>query len=149
MAGAASAMVSECNPREAWDALSEDPAAVLVDVRTRPEWSFVGTPDLSELGRQVVLSEWRMFPDMGVNATFADDLMNILGGALPARIYFLCRSGARSMEAAKAVAHTCGSLGQTTMCVNIAEGFEGDLDTARHRGALNGWKARGLPWQQS
>jgi len=32
---------------------------------------------------------------------------------------------------------------------NIAGGFEGDLDSERHRGASNGWKAAGLPWKQT
>ena len=32
---------------------------------------------------------------------------------------------------------------------NIAEGFEGDKDENGHRGTLNGWRFRGLPWQQT
>ena len=32
--------------------------------------------------------------------------------------------------------------------VNVAEGFEGDLDEQKHRGST-GWKAVGLPWKQS
>jgi rhodanese-related sulfurtransferase len=31
---------------------------------------------------------------------------------------------------------------------NIADGFEGPLDAAGHRGTRAGWKAAGLPWQQ-
>jgi rhodanese-related sulfurtransferase len=31
---------------------------------------------------------------------------------------------------------------------NVAEGFEGPLDTTRHRGSIAGWKAAGLPWIQ-
>ena len=33
-------------------------------------------------------------------------------------------------------------------CRNVAEGFEGPLDTDRHRGQAAGWKAAGLPWAQ-
>jgi len=33
--------------------------------------------------------------------------------------------------------------------VNVAEGFEGDLDATGRRGSLGGWKARGLAWRQS
>ena len=36
-----------------------------------------------------------------------------------------------------------------TRCFNIADGFEGPLDDKRHRGAIGGWKAQGLPWSQS
>ena len=43
-------------------------------------------------------------------------------------------------------------LGMTALgyarCYNIAEGFEGDKDGAGHRGTVNGWKVRGLPWVQ-
>jgi hypothetical protein len=35
-----------------------------------------------------------------------------------------------------------------TCAYNIAGGFEGDPDTERHRGRVNGWKADGLPWRQ-
>ena len=33
-------------------------------------------------------------------------------------------------------------------CYNVAEGFEGNPDTERHRGKTGGWKAAGLPWVQ-
>ena len=32
---------------EAWELLERDPQAVLIDVRTEPEWRFVGVPDPS------------------------------------------------------------------------------------------------------
>ena len=38
--------------------LSDNPDAVLVDVRTDAEWKFVGVPDVSSLGRDVVFIEW-------------------------------------------------------------------------------------------
>ena len=48
---------------ETWKHLKSDPKAVLVDVRTRAEWAFVGIPDLFSLGRDVLLIEWQTFPD--------------------------------------------------------------------------------------
>ena len=36
----------DISPKQAWDMLTQEKTAVLVDVRTRPEWSFVGIPDL-------------------------------------------------------------------------------------------------------
>ena len=41
--------------RAAWDALRSDPAAVLIDVRTRAEWAYVGLPTLAEIGKDVLL----------------------------------------------------------------------------------------------
>ena len=36
----------------AWKRLETNPEALLIDVRTRPEWSFIGVPDLSSLARR-------------------------------------------------------------------------------------------------
>ncbi|MEO1292538.1 MAG: rhodanese-like domain-containing protein [Pseudomonadota bacterium] len=141
--------VETANPVEAWARLSEDPTAQLVDVRTRPEWTFVGVPLLQELGRQTVLAEWRQYPDMAIDNAFADRILDGFETALPRQILFICRSGARSAEAAMAVAGAAAARDLDIAMVNVAEGFEGDLDPNRHRGAMNGWKARGLPWQQS
>ena len=41
--------------REAWEALSRDPEAVLVDVRTDAEWAYVGLPDLSTIEKTPIL----------------------------------------------------------------------------------------------
>lgn len=140
--------ISEVGPREAWKILSEDKGAVLVDVRTRPEWSFTGVPDLSDIGKDPILLEWKSWPDMTPNPGFAGELLEKVSG-LPSRLLFLCRSGARSMQAAEAAAEALRDRGTPVECINVAEGFEGDLDRDDHRGGLNGWKARGLAWRQS
>ncbi len=140
--------VTEVGPRDAWKILSEDTAAVLVDVRTQAEWGFVGGPDLSDLGRDVVRLEWKVWPDMSLNPAFVGTLMDEVG-TLPSRFLFICRSGARSMQAAQAVAETLSAEGHAIDCVNVAEGFEGDLNELGQRGGLNGWKARGLAWRQT
>ena len=127
---------------EAWRVLGEHPGAMLVDVRTRPEWTFVGVPDLSELAREPVLIEWQRFPAMAENPDFAVELE--AAGATPETpLLFMCRSGARSAAAA-----TMMAARGYTRCYNIADGFEGELDPSRHRGALAGWKAAGLAWVQ-
>lgn len=132
---------ADLTPQQAWERLESDPTAVLVDVRTQAEWSFVGLPDITSLGRQVVAIEWTTFPDGAPNHGFLDQLR----AALPSQedpVLFLCRSGARS-AAATAAATAAGYTG----AVNISEGFEGDLDAQGHR-AVNGWKQAGLPWRQ-
>lgn len=132
---------ADITPQQAWQRLESDPAAVLVDVRTRAEWSFVGLPDLTPLGKQVIPIEWTTFPDGAHNQRFLDELR----AALPsedAPVFFLCRSGARS-AAATATAAAAGYPGAT----NVSEGFEGDVDEHGHR-AVNGWKQAGLPWRQ-
>tara|TARA_Y100000590_G_C14834789_1_gene681579 strand:- start:127 stop:477 length:351 start_codon:yes stop_codon:yes gene_type:complete len=115
---------------------------MLVDVRTRAEWNFVGVPDLSEAGKEPVLVEWQAFPAMEINASFVDAVSSVAPDK-NAPIYFLCRSGARSKSAAMAMT----AVGYSA-CYNISDGFEGPHDVAQHRGSTAGWKARGLPWVQ-
>ncbi len=141
--------VIEETPQQTWSGLENTSDAVLVDVRTKAEWSFIGIPDLSALDKQVILQEWRQYPDMSVNEGFVANILDQFGGAAPSKIYFLCRSGVRSLEAAHVVSEALSAQGQSVVCVNVLEGFEGDLNSERHRGETNGWKSRGLAWGQS
>jgi rhodanese-related sulfurtransferase len=130
-------------PTTAWKILSERKDAVLIDVRTRAEWNYVGLPDLETLAKKPALLEWQVFPSMQPNPEF----VATLSGALPDKetlLLFLCRSGARSAAAAKAMT----AAGYST-CFNVADGFEGPLDAQAKRGAAGGWKAAGLPWRQT
>jgi rhodanese-related sulfurtransferase len=131
----------DVTPEQAWTVLRDEPDAVLVDVRTRAEWSYVGLPDLSAAGKDVVLVEWQTYPDGAVNARFTADL-EAAGVAKDAPVYFLCRSGVRSVAAAQAAARDGWARSH-----NILDGFEGPHDAQRHR-AVSGWKVAGLPWVQ-
>ena len=59
-----------------------------------------------------------------------------------APVYFICRSGVRSVAAAEAA--TAAGWPQSH---NVLEGFEGPHDAQHHR-AVSGWKVAGLPWVQ-
>ena len=131
----------DVTPAEAWEAHSDDPAAVLVDVRTTAEWSYVGLPDLSALGKDVVLVEWQTYPTGAVNDDFVAEL-SAAGIDEQAPVYFLCRSGVRSVAAAEAATAAGWSRSH-----NVSEGFEGPHDPEQHR-TLSGWKVAGLPWVQ-
>jgi rhodanese-related sulfurtransferase len=133
----------DLSPQEAWNLLESEPSALLVDVRTRAEWTYVGVTDLSSLSKKPALVEWQSFPDGQRNERFADEV-NALGADRNAPVLFLCRSGVRSAAAAKLMTQK-----GYTRCYNISEGFEGDSDADRHRGRLGGWKVRGLPWTQN
>ena len=131
----------DVTPEQAWAALRDEPGAVLVDVRTRAEWAYVGMPDLGEIGKEVVLVEWQTYPDGRVNERFVAELESA-GVAKDASVYFICRSGVRSVSAAEAA--TAAGWAESR---NITEGFEGPHDADRHR-AVAGWKVAGLPWVQ-
>lgn len=133
--------------RAAWDELARNPDAVLVDVRTRAEWTYVGVPDLGGIGKQAVLVEWDEFPSGQLVPDFAGRLKAELDARAvgpDAPLYFLCRSGNRSRHGA--IAATAAGYRR---CFNIDLGFEGRLGADRHRATAGSWKAEGLPWVQS
>jgi rhodanese-related sulfurtransferase len=135
-------MVENIPPRQTWEALQSNPDARLVDVRTDAEWNFVGIPDLTAVAQEPVLIAWQIYPSMQVNVSFTDHLRR--AGVEPRHhVYFICRSGARSLAAARAAL----SAGFRYV-YNVADGFEGPLDNHGRRGVESGWKAEGLPWRQ-
>ncbi len=135
-------MVENVPPAEVWQALSSDPMAQMVDVRTDAEWAYVGFPDLAPVGKRIANISWQVYPAMQVNAGFVDALRT--AGFTPEhKLFFLCRSGVRSLHAAEAA-----SAAGFPESFNIAHGFEGPPDGEGHRGTVAGWKVDGLPWRQ-
>jgi rhodanese-related sulfurtransferase len=140
-------VVDDVDVETTWEALVSRPKSQLIDVRTRAEWTYVGLPDLGSIGKRPILVEWQTFPDQAIDFRFAERLvgeLKALGVEKGDDLYFICRSGGRSLAAAEAMAE----LGYQA-CHNVAGGFEGPLDDDRHRGSVLGWKAVGLPWLQS
>ena len=136
----------DVSAKDCWLSLDTDQNAQLVDVRTVPEWQFVGVPDLSGINKEVIAMEWQHYPEMQINTGFAGDVSDRLeqlecgkGNA----IYMLCRSGVRSIAAAQNLT----SVGYTKV-FNVLHGFEGDKDQFGQRGKTTGWKFDGLPWKQ-
>ena len=123
-------------PSDALAILKAVPEARLIDVRTRPEWDYVGhVPESS-------LLEWNAYPDGRRNPEFLPEL-RVKAPDPEAPVFFLCRSGHRSDGAAR-VAAAAGY----SKAFNVLEGFEGDKDAHGQRGKLGGWRKAGLPWVQ-
>ena len=123
-------------PAEAFAVMKNAPGARLVDVRTRPEWDFVGKVPGS------LLIEWQSYPNSQPNPSFLDELTARAGKT--DILMFLCRSGARSHAAAAAASN----MGYSES-YNVLQGFEGDKDANGHRASVGGWQFAGLPWVQS
>lgn len=137
------AYAGEVSPREAYEALLFDPRALLIDVRTDAEWKFSGTPDLAAANKRPLLLSWRFYPDFAPNLNFVSSLIaQITDKDTP--VFFLCKTGGRSLEAANALAQQGYSY-----CFNVTGGFEGDANERGQRGKVNGWKAEELPWHQA
>jgi rhodanese-related sulfurtransferase len=129
----------DISPTDAYQRLKNNPSAVLIDVRSQPEWVFVGVPTVERLIRL----SWQTFPSMQVNANFVTDI-DQMELAKDTEILCICRSGSRSASAASALTQA-----GYTNAWNVAEGFEGGKDRQGHRGTIGGWKAAGLPWVQN
>jgi rhodanese-related sulfurtransferase len=131
----------------AWNGLSESAEAALIDVRSKAEWVYVGVPVVSSIGKKTLLIEWDDFATGAIVPDFLGRLNSALaenGIKDDAPLYFICRSGNRSRNAA--IAATAAGHAN---CFNIEFGFEGRLDAERHRNTPGSWKAEGLPWVQS
>ena len=125
----------DVTPAEAWQLASSGEARI-VDVRTAEEWYWVGRiPGAEHI-------EWAIGRQQARNEHFLTDLT----ARVPrdGKVLFLCRSGVRSQAAAKAA-----TAAGYPSAWNIIGGFEGPLDEHKQRGKRGGWRAAGLPWEQS
>jgi len=123
-------------PKEAYELLQQVPGAKLVDVRTRAEWDWVGRiPGAIEI-------ELMSYPGNRPNPNFVQELEQAIDMDHRGPVLFICRSGARSHNAAM-LANQAGYE-----AYNVLEGFEGDRDPQGHRNTVGGWRAAGLPWVQ-
>ena len=132
----------DVTPNEAWNILEKE-NTYLVDCRTAAEWSFVGVPDISMLGKDTIFAEWVKYPGGIENPDFVNEVKKT-GINTDATVLFLCRSGQRSIAAA--IALTGAGYPNS---YNILEGFEGEKDENNQRGTIGGWKLSKLPWRQS
>jgi len=131
-------------PKAAYDLFKKEPRAVIIDIRSTMEYLFVGHPSGS------IHVAWIDEPDWTINPHFVTDIRKVLlGGATAhddisgAPVILICRSGKRSIDAGRALLES-----DFSEVFYVDEGFEGDLDDNHHRGALNGWRFHGLPWEQ-
>lgn len=108
--------------------------AILVDIRTDAERAWVGfVPGAVPLA-------YKQWPGMQLNPDFDREIAKAGSGGK--KLVLLCRSGIRSIAAAKRATE----LG--LQAYNILEGFEGDPDARGHRGKTGGWQFHDLPWLQ-
>jgi len=136
--------IPEITPLQAFEILNSDKSSVLIDVRTVPEFEYVGHPV------NAVNIPWPGAPSPEAVQDFVKkvrknlQMLNNAGGPIESLpVLAICRSGRRSMDAAVALTES-----GFEKVFNVVEGFEGGLDRERHRGTINGWRYHGLPWEQ-
>ena len=134
-------------PTEAWTWLQAETARraaqsleppLFVDVRMEIESLYVGRPP------GVVHVAWYEYPDLTADPqAFATAVEREAGGDKTRPVLLICRSGKRTLDAAKAL-ETAGFADVS----HVVHGFEGDLSDDFKRSSLNGWRFEGLPWEQ-
>ena len=130
-------------PPQAYEILQQNPAALLIDIRTLMEYQFVGHP------LDAIHIPWKEVPGWIENESFISEIQHLVDEARQKQapeipIILMCRSGTRTIPAGNKLIE----LGFTDV-YHIDEGFEGDLDDEGHRGNINGWRFHKLPWKQT
>ncbi len=116
--------------------------AHIIDVRTAAEFIWVGHPNVPN----VVNISWKIEKKdkFITNPSFVTDVNNIFGENKDAHLILMCRSGVRSVDAAKALE----AAGYTHVS-NMLEGFEGEGKDQYGYRTMDGWKNSGLPGHTS
>ncbi len=130
-------MIENLDPQQAWQVLQQNSHAVLIDVRTKAEYTDIGHP----IG--AIHIPWQEQFGAPVNPNFITEVTKVIPD-YNTPILLLCRSGVRSLSAGKALEQ----VGYKTL-INIVNGFEGDPDKNQQRGNINGWCFHGLPWEKN
>jgi len=113
--------------------LETNPNSIILDVRTEEEWNGVGKPDAESLNSKTFFISLLLGPDRQKNENFIKDFLQKKISKKD-NILVICRSGLRSMAAAKLLQQE----GYKNL-VNISDGFEGNPATGE------GWKKSNLP----
>ena len=140
----------DLTPSESFEKVQADPQnTVLIDVRTRAEYVFVGHP----VGAYNLPVKYFDAPvgkpgnKMVLNENFAKELAAKFDKEKTTFI-FMCRSGGRSVDAL----NICVEAGyKADKLFNMVGGFEGGKIKNKNsaydgKRALGGWKNEGLPW---
>jgi len=134
-------IIQNLSSKKSFEILSKKADVCLIDVRTQPEWQFVGVPDLSLIKKKTFFVSWQIYPLMIENKNFEKKILD-MGIKKNNEIHLICRSGQRSYKAASYLL----SFG-FTKCFNVVDGFEGKLNPLNMRGLIDGWKYNKLPWK--
>ena len=107
---------------QCFEALKHDSNAYLIDVRTEEEWHETGVADLEVFNKATTLISWLILkPQTHINNKFLEELTNAISDK-QAKLYFICKSGGRSAQAAQASIEA-----GYQHCFNIQDGFTHDI----------------------
>lgn len=135
------AAVGKVNSAQCWEALQHGPNSYLIDVRAPEEWQETGIADLASIKKDTKLLAWMFFtPHVHRNNKFIDELERIFPNK-DAELFFICKSGGRSAQAANAAFNS-----GYKKSFNVEDGFVGNMfDSDLVPLNLNGWMNSNLP----
>ena len=136
-------MVENVPPAQVWEALQTDPKAQLVDVRTDAEWNFVGLPDLSPAGKQVVPIQWQVYPTHAAQRRLRRP---VEGGRVHPGAPHLLHLPQRPAQPGRGTGGAGGGIPARLQRRRWVRGRCRRATAIAARAA--GWKAAGLPWRQ-
>tara|TARA_Y100000590_G_scaffold67103_1_gene72770 strand:- start:635 stop:1012 length:378 start_codon:yes stop_codon:yes gene_type:complete len=123
-------MIKQIPSKEIKEYLKKNPKCVLLDVRTKEEWSSDGMPDGEKLGLKTFFLSIQ-FADKSFNANFEEEF-NKLNIGKDHEVLTMCMGGVRSLATAELLTK------KNYKCVNISDGFLGNNENI-------GWKENNLP----
>ena len=137
-------------PSQAYELVTENPNAYIIDVRTAAEWQYVGHPGQNRVGDgaalegKIVHLPWliELKGTMLVNPSFLSDIDELFQRQPQVLLIVMCRSGNRSVPAAALLEQVGYQV------VEMPAGFEGRTDKYGYR-TVNGWKLEGWPYNFS
>ena len=104
---------------DAFDFLSKKVDSHLIDTRSDIEWESTGIPDLSSINKETYLINWGPVIDQTFFEKYKKFLLNNFNQK--DTLFFICRSGSRSLMAAKfAIEYGFQD------CFNIYDGFHNE-----------------------
>ena len=104
---------------DAFDFLSKKVDSHLIDTRSDIEWESTGIPDLSSINKETYLINWGPVIDQNFFEKYKKFLLNNFNQK--DTLFFICRSGSRSLMAAKfAIEYGFQD------CFNIYDGFHNE-----------------------
>ncbi len=106
---------------DAFNLLSKKTDSHLIDTRSDIEWKSTGIPDLTSINKRTYLVNWDPFIDQ----TFFEKYKKFLLTSFNQKdsLFFICRSGSRSLIAAKfAIEYGFKD------CFNIYDGFHNEYN---------------------
>ena len=124
-------MIKQIPSNKIKDFIKDNPKSILLDVRTKEEWSQIGKPDGEKIGiKTYFLSS--QFQGRVINKNFVKEFEN-LNINKDCEVLVMCGSGNRSQRAAELLTE------KGYNCLNVSDGFRGDGEEKI------GWKNNKLP----